>query len=137
MRYLLDVNVLLAANWHHHPQHAIAFAWLAGKEIALCPLSELGFLRISSNKKAFNAPMEQARQVLETFISQRQPARIADDLPVLASHAENSEQVTDQYLAALADRHGYKLATLDGGIKHAAVELIEPAQADTGGASRP
>jgi predicted nucleic acid-binding protein len=45
---------------------------------------------------------------------------------------ENSEQVTDQYLAALADRHGYKLATLDERIKHAAIELIEPAEADSG-----
>lgn len=127
MRYLLDVNVLLAANWQHHPQHAKTFAWLAGKEIALCPLSELGFLRISTNKKAINAPMEGARKTLETFIGQRKPARIAADLPALESHPRNSEQVTDQYLAALADRHGYKLATLDGGIEHPAVELIEPA----------
>jgi toxin-antitoxin system PIN domain toxin len=126
MTYLLDVNVLLAANWQHHPQHAKAFAWLAGKEVALCPLSELGFLRISSNPKAINAPMAEARKVLETFVTQRKPARIADDLPALESHAQKSEQVTDHYLAALADRHGYKLATLDAGIKHAAVEVIEP-----------
>jgi predicted nucleic acid-binding protein len=32
MKYLLDVNVLLAAVWTQHPQHPIAFAWLAGKE---------------------------------------------------------------------------------------------------------
>lgn len=130
MRYLLDVNVLLAANWQHHPQHAKAFAWLAGKEIALCPISELGFLRVSSNKKAINAPMEEARKTLETFIGQRKPARIADDLPALESQADNSEQVTDQYLAALAERHGFKLATLDGGIKHPAVELIQASEAD-------
>lgn len=124
MRYLLDVNVLLAANWQHHPQHAKAFAWLAGKEVALCPVSELGFLRISTHKKAMNAPMEDAMKTLTTFISQRKPVRIADDLPALESHPKNSEQVTDHYLAALADRHGCKLATLDEGIAHPAVELI-------------
>ncbi len=128
MRYLLDINVLLAANWQHHAQHARTFAWLAGKEIALCPIAELGFLRISSNKKAINAPMEEARNVLATFISQRKPVRIAEDLPALESLAETSDQVTDQYLAALADRHGCKLATLDEGIRHRAVELIEPAE---------
>ena len=84
--------------------------------MALCPLSELGFLRISSHKKAINAPMAQARKVLETFIRQRRPARIDDDLPPLEARAETSEQVTDQYLAALAERHGYRLATLDEGI---------------------
>lgn len=132
MRYLLDVNVLLAANWQHHPQHARTFAWLAGKEIALCPLSELGFLRISTNRKAINAPMADARKTLQTFISQRNPARIADDLPALQSHADNSDNVTDQYLAALADLHGYKLATLDGGIRHAAVELIRSVETESG-----
>ena len=29
-KYLLDVNVLLAVIWAGHPQHAKAFAWLAG-----------------------------------------------------------------------------------------------------------
>ena len=70
--------------------------------------------------------MEDARKALEMFLSQTKATRIADDLPALKSHAENSGQVTDRYLATLADRHGYKLATLDGGIKHAAVELIAP-----------
>ena len=30
VRHLLDVNVLLAAIWSSHPQHAKAFAWLVG-----------------------------------------------------------------------------------------------------------
>ena len=50
MKFLLDVNVLLAGGWGHHLRHAEAFAWLEGKKIVLCPISELGFLRISSNK---------------------------------------------------------------------------------------
>jgi len=128
MKYLLDVNVLLAAAWANHPQYAAADAWLKGKSVVVCPLAELGFLRISTHKKAIAAPMEAARKALEKFLSETNATRIADDLPALESHAENSEQVTDQYLAALADQHGCKLATLDGGIKHAAVELIAPVE---------
>jgi toxin-antitoxin system PIN domain toxin len=121
MRYLLDVSVLLAANWQHHPQHVKAVAWLAGKEIALCPISELGFLRISTNKKVVNAPMEDARKALEIFINQHHPARIADDLPALEAQPKASEQVTDSYLAALAQKHGLKLATFDEGILSAEI----------------
>ena len=54
MKHLLDVNVLLAGVWASHPRHLDAFGWLQGKSIVLCPLTGLGFLRISSNKKAFS-----------------------------------------------------------------------------------
>ena len=126
MKYLLDINVLLAAIWANHPQHSAADAWLNGKSVVVCPISELGFLRISTNKKAIAAPMEATRKALETFLSETKATRIADDLPALESRAENSDEVTDEYLATLACRHGYKLATLDAGIKHAAVKLIDP-----------
>lgn len=128
MKYLLDVNVILAAAWANHPLYAAADAWLNGKSVAVCPIAELGFLRISTHKKAIAAPMKDARRALEEFLNDTQATRIADDLPALASHAEISKQVTDQYLAALADRHGYKLATLDASIKHPAVERIESAE---------
>ena len=38
-------------------------------------------------------------------------------------------------LAALVDRDGCKLATLDGGIQHAAVELVGPANSGSGASS--
>ena len=63
MKYLLDVNLLLAVIWENHSRHAEAFAWVEDKSILLCPLAELGFLRISTNKKAMNAPMEKAREL--------------------------------------------------------------------------
>ena len=71
MKHLLDVNVLLAAIWDNHPQHAKSFAWLSGKSVLLCPLAELGFLRISSNPKAINAPLEKARELLKRFSDER------------------------------------------------------------------
>jgi predicted nucleic acid-binding protein len=100
------------------------FSWLPGKEIVICPLSELGFLRITTNPKAHNSPMSTARASLELFISERNAERIFDDLPPLDSNPQRSEEVTDHYLADLATKHGMKLATLDQGISHPAVELV-------------
>lgn len=124
MKHLLDVNVLLASVWTTHPQHATATTWLSGKAAVVCPISELGFLRISTHKKAFNYTMADARTGLEKFLSERNAVRIPDDLPALDSKPATSEQVTDHYLADLAAKHGLKFATLDAGIKHPAVELI-------------
>ncbi len=123
-RHLLDVNVLLAAIWSNHPQHAKAFAWLAGKSIVLCPLAELGFLRVSTNRKAINAPMEQARKLLEQFATDREADRFPDDLPALSSHPRKSDQVTDLHLADLAARHGARLGTFDQALKHPAVDVV-------------
>ncbi len=124
MKYLLDVNLLLAAIWANHPQHAKAFAWLEGRDVVLCPLAELGFLRISTNRKAINAPMKQARKLLRQFASERNVQRIPDDLMPLDSAPEASEEVTDHYLADLATKHGMRLATLDGGINHPKVDVL-------------
>ena len=125
MKHLLDVNVLLAAIWEEHPLHTRAFKWLNGRSIALCPLVELGFIRISTHPKAsFNAPMEKTRKLLEKFIAERTAGRIPDDLPALDSKPQKSDEVTDNYLADLAARHGLKLATLDGNIGHPAAVLV-------------
>ena len=125
MTHLLDVNVLLAAIWEEHPLHTRAFKWLNGKSVVLCPLAELGFIRISTHPKAsFNAPMAKTREILKKFIVERKAGRIPDDLPALDSKPQKSDEVTDNYLADLATKHGFKLATLDGKIAHPAAEFI-------------
>ena len=123
-RHLLDVNVLLAALWANHPQHAKAFAWLSGKNVVLCPLAELGFLRISTNRKVIGVPMQEARRLLEQFARDRKADRISDDLNALDSHPMKSEELTDLYLADLAAKHGARLGTFDQTIAHAAVDVI-------------
>jgi toxin-antitoxin system PIN domain toxin len=124
MKHLLDVNLLIAAIWNTHVHHARVRAWLSGKEIALCPICELGFIRISTNPKTMQVPMERARELLAKFRAERGAEMIADDLDVLGSHPKKSLEVTDQYLADLAAKHHFKLATLDGDLKHAAAELV-------------
>jgi toxin-antitoxin system PIN domain toxin len=126
MKHLLDVNVLLAAIIKAHHQHAPAVAWLAGKQVVLCPLSELGFIRISTNKRipGLGLDMSKAREGLKKFAEERKADRISDDLPALNSQPATSSQVTDHYLADLAAKHGLKLATLDADLKHASVEIV-------------
>src|SRR5712691_5921363 len=120
MKHLLDVNVLLAGIWTSHPQHSETFDWLEGKSVVLCPLAGLGFLRISSNKKAFNFAMDKVREGLSGFCSERKAEWVWDDLRPLDSLPDKSDAVTDFYLADLAAKHGLKLATFDTGIKHPA-----------------
>ena len=90
----------------------------------LCPLAELGFLRVSTNKKVINAPMAQARKLLKKFLTDRKVDRIADDLAALDSHPKISEEVTDFYLADLAAKHGARLGTFVQGLRHLAADVI-------------
>lgn len=125
LKYLLDVNVLVAAIWVNHPDHSTADAWLQAKELATCPLSELGFLRVSTHPRALKANMRTSRSLLEAFLLKHRPEFVPADLPALKAHAQTSNQVTDFYLAELAASKGLKLATLDSNISHAAVEIIK------------
>jgi uncharacterized protein len=126
MKYLLDINALLAAILAVHSKHEAADAWVKNKALATCPLSELGFLRISTNPGTYNVSMSLARQSLEAFLAAHQVELIPADLPALKSNARNTGEVTDGYLADLAASKGMKLATLDTGIAHAAAELMTP-----------
>jgi predicted nucleic acid-binding protein len=66
--HLLDINLLLALAWPTHEHHSKAMNWLRSKqqagflEIATCPLTELGFLRISMG--AMNVDFESASRWL-------------------------------------------------------------------------
>lgn len=124
MTYLLDVNALIAAVWTDHAAHKQTDTWLAGKAVAVCPLTELGFLRISTNPKALNVAMTDARKALESFYEGTRAERIPADVGGLESYAPKHAQLTDRYLADLAHKHRMKLATLDTGLKHHAVEVI-------------
>jgi toxin-antitoxin system PIN domain toxin len=124
MKYLLDVNVLIAAVWTDHAHHAAVDTWIEGRSLATCPLSELGFLRISTHPKGLGATMKDARKLLEEFIATHEVEFVGADLPALTSRAGKSEEVTDCYLADLAGSKNLKLATLDRDLSHCAAEVI-------------
>ena len=124
MTHLLDVSVLVALVWPSHADHSRVTTWRAGRSLALCPIAELGFLRVSTSP-AFNATMEDARQALKDFIQDENPDWIPDDVHALDGHvAPSSAKTTDWYMANLAAAHGMKWATLDGRARHPSADLV-------------
>jgi predicted nucleic acid-binding protein len=124
MTYLLDVSTLLAWLWRDHEHHRRVMSWQAGKSVAVCPITELGFLRIST-QPAFGATMKVAREMLSAWHQKVRPVQVPCDLPALdGTPAPFSARTTDFYLANLAQKSGMQWATLDGSSGHSAAFAI-------------
>ncbi len=122
MTWLLDVSALVAHLVQSHEHHSRVNAWWPGRALAVCPITELGFLRVAC---ALGSTMEDARTVLAEFLRDKAPAFIPCDRRALDSAAITSpRKSTDIYLADLAAARGWQLATLDAGIAHPAAALI-------------
>ena len=123
--YLLDINVLVALAWPSHVHHAEAQQWFACKRevgFRTCPLTEVGFVRISSNPSFTpNAVLpSEAALLLERITAMPQHKFWPDDLSLLTAIGVKTllvghRQITDAYLVALAKKHGGILATFDRG----------------------
>lgn len=123
MKYLLDVSTLLARLWENHVFHRRARDWMGGKKLAVCPITELGFLRISTI--AFGADMDKAREMLKGFLAKYDPQFIPCNIRALDGHKTLiGSKTTDYYLANLAEKHGLQWATLDESVKHKAAFLL-------------
>ncbi len=124
MILLPDVNVLVAIAWPEHTFHATAIGWFdanADDGWATCPITELGFLRISANAKVVETPVRPKEAA--TLLTELQ--RVGDHhfwpddvrpstsmlfpLDRLIGH----RQVTDAYLLTLCGQHDASLATFD------------------------
>lgn len=125
---LLDVNLLIALAWPSHVHHAAAHAWFgrhAARGWATCPITQCGFVRISSNPAiaSIEVSPRQALAVLRQIIGQPHHHFWNDDILLCDEEYIHSEliaghrQITDAYLLGLAIRHGGHLATLDKGIR--------------------
>ena len=70
MRYLLDVNALIALGFLEHEFHERVCLWLLslGKgnsyEILTCPITELGFVRVLSQAPQYGLTVAQSRTLL-------------------------------------------------------------------------
>ena len=135
MIHLLDINVMIAAAWPAHIAHARTVRWFARRQsagvlaIATCPLTELGFLRLSLVLKGYAPDLAQAHEALRllTHSPRRRHHFWPDGLPArdLPAWVHGSQQITDGYLVSLAAKNSGQLVTLDTGIPaSAAVELI-------------
>lgn len=123
MTYLLDINALVALLVEDHEFHERSKVWAEGKVLAVCPLTELGFLRVSIN--AYSSDVDTARKALAEFWESDRPQFVPADVSARAMpDFRTARQSTDIYLATLAAQNSMRLATFDSGIKHDAAELI-------------
>jgi predicted nucleic acid-binding protein len=124
-RYLLDVSTLIALLWDLHEYNERASRWQeSAGTVAVCPITEIGFLRIST-QPAFGATVEQARKMLRDWKAAKKPEFVPCDVEALKTAAPPAgAKTTDFYLAGLAEDHGMKLATLENNMGHAAAFLI-------------
>lgn len=101
---------------------------------ATCPITESGFVRVSSNPKVLPSPIDPgaARAVLVALRAVGEHRFLPDDVsltdpdvPRILGH----RQVTDAQLLTLARRHQTRLVTFDAGIVTLAqqrdVELLD------------
>lgn len=127
MTDLLDINVLIALAWPNHVHHQLALGWFQqsdGRSWATTPVTEIGFVRVSSNRSAIPETVTPAEALALLVRMVKLPGHrfLPDDTPmVVGNHLDpqrvvTHRQVTDAHLLAVARRHQCRLATLDHGI---------------------
>lgn len=126
MRYLLDVDALVALGYEGHEQHGRVAKWehaLAGRstpEFATCPITELGFVRILAQVSAYGFSVAEARGLLLDLKSDSSVkfTFLPDDHDAtrLPAWVVRPKQTTDGHLVQLAKANGAALATLDENI---------------------
>jgi predicted nucleic acid-binding protein len=127
MRYLLDVNVLLAWGWADHTEHLRAASWIASikrkrnSKILTSAIPELGFVRVSVQRGAGRLSVGEAAVTLAGMLGSLGGHHefLSDDGSSSAGFPAwcgSASQTTDAHLISLAHAHGAELATLDKGI---------------------
>lgn len=129
MRYLLDVNALIAFGITRHQFRGRVQTWMASlaanqiPKLATCSITELGFVRIVPQIPDYNVTLEQAK----TLLSMLKASQVYDFKFLVDGNAVSQlphwvklpKQTTDGHLAELAKANGCTLATLDENISEA------------------
>jgi predicted nucleic acid-binding protein len=131
VKYLLDVNALVALGFLQHEFHERVALWVralsskGAPELATCAITELGFVRVLAQASQYGFTVGHARSLLLglktgggakfTFISDDH------DVSRLPAWVKTARQTTDGHLAQLAKANGGILATLDGRVPGAFV----------------
>lgn len=122
--YLLDVNALVALAWPKHVHNQAIRTWLLAHShchYATCPLTQCGFLRISSNPKIIPSTrgVGEAFESLDKIVSHPRhvfwpdSAAMSNSPAVERNRIQGHQQITDAYLLALCLERGGILATFD------------------------
>ena len=118
---LLDSNVLLALAWPNHQHHAAAHRWFqreAKHGWATCALTQLAFVRLSSNP-AYTAEAVSPTAAAELLAQYcRHPSHQFWESPPavdpgLYRSAVGHQQVNDAWLVEVARQRGGRLVTFD------------------------
>ena len=131
MRYLLDVNALLALAVMEHEFHARAASWVKRlgasgvSELATCSITELGFVRVLGQAQQYGSSVAQARELLLKLKNSNGMRWIFipdnHDISRLPRWVRTPKQTTDGHLAELTRANDAVLATLDRRIPRAFV----------------
>lgn len=128
MTDLLDVNVLISLAWPNHVHHEPSRQWFRDRSSRLwatTPVTESGFVRVSSNRAAIPTAVtpSEALSLLARIRQVPDHVFLPDDLEEVigeghlpAARVVTHRLVTDAHLLTLARRHGARLVTLDRGV---------------------
>lgn len=128
MTYLADVNVLVALAVIGHIHHATALSWFEDSrddEVALCRITQAGFLRLLTNPRVMGENVVRPARAWEIYDALFEDTRIGfvSEPPGLEASWRTVAQRThsgpnfwtDAYLAAFAAAAGFDVVTFDRG----------------------
>jgi predicted nucleic acid-binding protein len=127
VRYLLDVNALIALAHSGHMSHAKASLWFrsianTARGFHTCSITEIGFVRVSI-LTGLQPDIATAKQALDALKSSSKIRfeLIPDDLGAahLPAFVKRPQSVTDGHLLELARKNSMQLATFDQAIPNA------------------
>ena len=116
MTWLLDGNVLIAMAIEDHPFRKRCVNWFRNiQSFATCPVTEGTLLRMHTMHAA-DKSIEAAWRTLETYHAHPKHTFWSENfsyIEIAPTRLSGHRQITDSWLAELANRNGGKLATLD------------------------
>jgi toxin-antitoxin system PIN domain toxin len=127
MRYLLDVNALIALAHTGHLFHAKARSWYlsvaaSARGFHTCSITEIGFVRVSV-VTGLQPDIATAKQALDALKSSSRIRfeLIPDDIGAaqLPAFVKRPQAITDGHLLELARKNSMQLVTFDRGIPNA------------------
>ena len=134
--YLLDLNVLIALVDSGHQHYQTAQNWFISSgdaHVRLCPFTEAGFIRVTTNPAYRPAPrtIEEAVAILQLLKGHPRFAHPlygfweikeswVDLTAPFAARVRGHQQVTDAYLLGLVIKEKGVLVTFDKGIQYMA-----------------
>jgi uncharacterized protein len=128
---LLDLNVLIALTDSLHTHFQVAQSWFASSgrsSWGLCPFTEAGFIRVSTNPAIYAGTRTLDQAIAAIQMLKSRPGYfywpITESWTTLTapftSRISGHQQVTDSFLLGLAIKEDGVLVTFDRGLKYLA-----------------